>query len=84
MKQPFLRWTQATALLEAKGPRMLPLQGYGDARADVRIYRVDPLHPGLWPFPDRPIVINEQSAPPFPGEEPEVQRRARLHRRRTS
>ncbi|WNG45477.1 hypothetical protein F0U60_16245 [Archangium minus] len=71
-KRPFLRWMQATAVMEAKGPRMLPLQGYGDARADVRIYRVDPLHPGLWPFPNRPIVINEESAPPFPGEEPEV------------
>ncbi|HZH17575.1 MAG TPA: MG2 domain-containing protein [Archangium sp.] len=71
-KQPFLRWMQGTAVMEAKGPRMLPLQGYGDARADVRIYRVDPLHPGLWPFPNRPIVVNEQSAPPFPGEEPQV------------
>jgi hypothetical protein len=69
-KKPFLRWMQSTALVETKGPRMLPLQGYGDARADVRIYRVDPLHPGLWPFPNRPIVINEESAPPFPGEEP--------------
>ncbi len=63
---------QATAVLEANGPRMLPLQGYGDARADVRVYRVDPLHPGLWPFPSRPIVIDEESAPPFPGEEPAV------------
>jgi hypothetical protein len=71
-KRPFLRWTQATAVMEARGPRMLPLQGYGDARADVRIYRVDPLHPGLWPFPNRPIVINEERPPPFPGEEPPV------------
>ena len=71
-KRPFLRWMQSTAVLEARGPRMLPLQGYGDARADVRIYRVDPLHPGLWPFPNRPIVINEERPPPFPGEEPAV------------
>ncbi|MFL5321556.1 MAG: hypothetical protein ACJ790_17975, partial [Myxococcaceae bacterium] len=69
-KTPFLRWQQANALLEAKGPRMLPLQGYGDARADVRIYRIDPLHEGIWPFPSSPVVINEESAPPFPGEEP--------------
>lgn len=71
-KSPFLRWQQATAVLEARGPRTLPLQGYGDARADIRIYRVDPLHLGLWPFPDRPVVINEEEAPPFPGEEPSL------------
>ena len=71
-KSPFLRWSQSTAILEAKGPRTLPLIGYGDARADVRIYRVDPLHPGLWPFPAKPLVIDEEQPPPFPGEEPNV------------
>ncbi|WP_224360295.1 alpha-2-macroglobulin [Hyalangium versicolor] len=71
-KAAFLRWGQANAIVESKGPRMLPLQGYGDARADVRIYRVDPLHTGLWPFPESPVVINEESAPPFPGEEPSI------------
>jgi uncharacterized protein YfaS (alpha-2-macroglobulin family) len=70
-RQPFLRWSQARAILELKGPRMIPLSGYGEPRADVRIYRIDPLHEGLWPFPHSPIVINEESPPPFPGEEPE-------------
>jgi alpha-2-macroglobulin len=74
-KASFLRFTQSTAMLEAKGPRMVPLQGYGEAKADVRIYRVDPMHTGLWPFPSSPVVIDEQSAPPFPGEEPEVPNR---------
>jgi uncharacterized protein YfaS (alpha-2-macroglobulin family) len=69
-KTSFLRFTQSTAIVEARGPRMLPLQGYGEPRADVRVFRVDPLHAGLWPFPSSPIVIDEQSAPPFPGEEP--------------
>ncbi|MBI5548335.1 MAG: hypothetical protein HY901_31015, partial [Deltaproteobacteria bacterium] len=69
-KSPFLRWSQATAVLEANGPRMLPLIGYGDPRADVRVYRVDPLFNGLWPFPSSPVVVSEQEAPPFPGEEP--------------
>lgn len=69
-KASFLRFTQATAIVEARGPKMLPLQGYGEAKADVRVHRVDPLHPGLWPFPSSPIVVDEQSAPPFPGEEP--------------
>ncbi|MBX7097025.1 MAG: hypothetical protein K1X89_04860 [Myxococcaceae bacterium] len=66
----FLRFTQGTAMLEARGPRMLPLQGYGEPRADVRIFRVDPLHPGLWPFPASPVFVDDQAAPPFPGEEP--------------
>lgn len=71
-KSSFLRFTQSTALLEARGPRMVPLQGYGEPKADVRVYRIDPLHSGLWPFPSSPIVIDEQTAPPFPGEEPEL------------
>jgi uncharacterized protein YfaS (alpha-2-macroglobulin family) len=69
-KTPFLRWDRGNAVLEAAGPRFLPLVGYGDARADVRVYRVDPLHDGLWPFPEKPITVPEESAPPFPGEEP--------------
>ncbi|MFT3841663.1 MAG: alpha-2-macroglobulin family protein [Myxococcaceae bacterium] len=73
-KAAFLKWNQSTAIVESKGPRTLPLTGYGDARADVRIYRVDPLHQGLWPFPASPVVIDEQSAPPFPGEEPSTTR----------
>lgn len=71
-KTPFLAWTQGTAMLEAKGPRTLPLRGYGEARADVRVYRVDAFHTGLWPYPESPVVIDEQSEPPFPGEEPNV------------
>jgi len=70
-KSAFLRWSRATAVLESRGPRMLPLAGYGDARADVRIHRVDALHAGLWPFPQSPLVVDEQRPPPFPGEEPE-------------
>jgi hypothetical protein len=71
-KTPYLRWSQSAAVLEANGPRMLPLTGYGEPRADVRIYRVDPLYNGLWPFPETPLVVDEQVAPPFPGEEPET------------
>ncbi|MBN2359742.1 MAG: hypothetical protein JXR83_09835 [Deltaproteobacteria bacterium] len=69
-KKPFVKWEQAQSVLEARGPRMVPVVGYGDKRVDVRIYRVDPLHLGLWPFPSSPLAINEETAPPFPGEEP--------------
>lgn len=69
-KAPFLTWQQSTAIVEARGPRMLPLRGYGEARADIRIHRIDPFHTGVWPFPSAPVTINEDQAPPFPGEEP--------------
>jgi uncharacterized protein YfaS (alpha-2-macroglobulin family) len=69
-RSPFLRWSQGTAILEANGPRTLPLVGYGEARADVRIHRLDPLHPGLWPFPQNGVSVDEDRPPPFPGEEP--------------
>jgi uncharacterized protein YfaS (alpha-2-macroglobulin family) len=71
-KRPFLRMRDGQSMLERNGPRMIPLVGYGEPRADVRIHRVDPLHTGMWPFPATPVVVNEQSAPPFPGEEPDA------------
>ncbi len=69
-KRPFLRFREGQSMLEERGPRMVPLVGYGEPRADVRIYRIDPLHPGLWPFPSSPVVVNEDAPPPFPGQEP--------------
>ncbi len=69
-KQPWLRVLRGHVVVEANGPRQLPMSGYNDARADVRLHRVDAHHLGLWPFPETPVVIDEESAPPFPGEEP--------------
>jgi hypothetical protein len=69
-KKPFLRVKRGAITAEAKGPRMLPLVGYGDAKADVRIHRIDPLHTGLWPFPQEPVVVDESTEPPSPGYEP--------------
>ncbi|HSA23749.1 MAG TPA: MG2 domain-containing protein, partial [Myxococcota bacterium] len=69
-RQPYVRWEQGSAILEAQGPRMIPLAGYGEPRADLRIYRIDPLHDGLWPFPASPVTVAEEAPPPFPGEEP--------------
>lgn len=69
-KRPFVRWSQGRGVLEANGPRMMPVRGYGDRMADVRIHRIDPRSTKLWPFPSSPIIINEERAPPFPGEEP--------------
>jgi alpha-2-macroglobulin len=71
-KAPFLQMTSSNAIVEANGPKMIPLRGYGENKADIRIHRIDALHTGLWPFPSSPIVIDEDSSPPFPGDEPEV------------
>jgi uncharacterized protein YfaS (alpha-2-macroglobulin family) len=71
-KKPHLRVKQGAIVTEQRGPRMLPISAFGDSRADVRVHRIDPRHAGLWPFPDRPVVIDESSPPPFPGEEPPV------------
>lgn len=70
-KKPFLRSKRGNLVVEQRGPRMLPMVGYGETRADVRVHKIDPLHTGLWPFPDEPVMVNEQTAPPFPGDEPE-------------
>ena len=69
-KKPFLRLKKGAVIVEQNGPRMIPMVGYGDTRADVRVHKIDPLHTGLWPFPAEPLVVNEEAAPPFPGEEP--------------
>ena len=70
-KESFLRFGQSNLMLETHGPRVLPLRGFGDTVADVRIFRIEPLHEGLWPFPNSPLYLNDNEAPPFPGEEPE-------------
>jgi alpha-2-macroglobulin len=67
----FLRWTASQGIVERYGPRMLPLEGRGFERVDLRVYPVDPLDRSLWPFPDAPVGIDEAQRPPGPGEEPD-------------
>ncbi len=67
----FLRWSQSRGIIERFGPQMFPLSGRGDAKVDVRIYKIAPLDRNFWPFPSAPVVIDEQSRPPGPGEEPQ-------------
>jgi len=70
-KPSYLRWTRSKGIAELDGPKMVPLEGRGHGRADLRIYRVDPLNRNFWPFPDSPISLDEGNRPPGPGEEPE-------------
>jgi alpha-2-macroglobulin len=69
-KPDFLDWQPSRALVERFGPQMLPLAGRGFDRMDVRVYSIDPLERGLWPFPQAPVVVDEGERPPGPGEEP--------------
>ncbi len=67
----FLRWSEKGGIMERFGPQMLPLQGRGEQRLDLRIYPLDPLDRSFWPFPDRPVTVVEDNRPPGPGEAPE-------------
>ncbi|MCP5010557.1 MAG: alpha-2-macroglobulin [Aestuariibacter sp.] len=66
----FLKWQTAHGIIERFGPQMLPLQGRGFERMDLRIHPVDSLDRSFWPFPSSPIAVNEASRPEAPGEKP--------------
>jgi uncharacterized protein YfaS (alpha-2-macroglobulin family) len=66
----YLRWGATQGVVERFGPQMVPLEGRGDRRVDLRIHAVDPLDRSFWPFPESPVVVDEAERPPGPGEEP--------------
>ena len=66
----YLRWRQSKGILERYGAQKFPMEGRGEEQVDLRIYKLDPLDRNFWPFPDRPVAVNEESRPPGPGEEP--------------
>ncbi len=72
---PFLHWAAASGVVERSGaqpaPQMVPLAGRGDERLDLRVYKIDPLDRSFWPFPDRPVEVDENQRPPGPGERPQ-------------
>jgi uncharacterized protein YfaS (alpha-2-macroglobulin family) len=67
---PFLHWGAASGLVERQGPQMVPVSGRGDERLDLRLHRIDPLDRSFWPFPGRPVEVDESQRPPGPGERP--------------
>ena len=67
---PYLRWRQSRGILECYGAQKFPMEGRGEEQVDLRIYKLDPLDRNFWPFPNRPVRVNEESRPPGPGEEP--------------
>ena len=68
----YVRLTQGQGMAERFGPQMVPVDGRGQERLDLRIHRVLALDRSLWPFPDRPVSIDESARPPGPGEEPKA------------
>ena len=67
---PYLRWRQSRGILERYGVQKFPMEGRSEEQVDLRIYKLDPLDRNFWPFPDRPVRVDEESRPPGPGEEP--------------
>jgi uncharacterized protein YfaS (alpha-2-macroglobulin family) len=66
----FLRWSVGQGIVERFGPQMMPLEGRGFERVDLRAHPLDPLDRSFWPFPEKPVTVNEDQRPPAPGEEP--------------
>ncbi|MBU1899186.1 hypothetical protein KKB55_15710 [Myxococcota bacterium] len=66
---PRLSWGEGAGLLELHGPKHLPIEGQGIERADLRIYRVDPLSRDLWPL-NGTLSVDETIQPPTPGYRP--------------
>ena len=67
---PYLQWGQSQGILERYGPQKFPMEGRGEEQVDIRIYKIDPLDRNFWPFPNKPVVIDENKRPAGPGEEP--------------
>ena len=47
----YVRLTQGYGLVERLGPQMVPVDGRGQERLDLRIHKIDPLDRSFWPFP---------------------------------
>jgi uncharacterized protein YfaS (alpha-2-macroglobulin family) len=69
-ESPFVRLSSSQGFVERLGPQAIPIEGRGQERVDLRIHRVPPFDRSFWPFPDRPLVVDEKQRPPGPGEAP--------------
>lgn len=66
----FLRWRASQGVVERFGPKVVPVEGRGEDRFDLRIYPVEPLDRSFWPFPRQPVAVDEGRRPSGPGEQP--------------
>lgn len=70
-RQAVMQWRKSDGIMEQYGPKQIPMHGRGMDKIDVRLYRIAPLSRKLWPFPDSPVPLQENTMPPGPGEEPD-------------
>ena len=68
-KPAYLQWGASQGIIERFGPQSVPVEGRADERVDLRIHVLDPLDRSFWPFPERPVTVDESKRPPGPGEE---------------
>ncbi|MBP7652073.1 hypothetical protein KA977_01540, partial [Candidatus Dependentiae bacterium] len=68
--ESLFNWKQSEGIVELFGPQDFPVTGRSEEKIDLRIYKIDPLNRAFWPFPSKPININEKNEPPRPGQEP--------------
>lgn len=68
----FVKWGAGQGVVERLGAQMVPVEGRGAEKLDVRVQKIDPLDRNLWPFPDRGVAVDESERPPGPGEEPKA------------
>ena len=70
LRASYVKWSAGQGIVERLGAQMVPVDGRGAERLDLRIQKSDPLDRSLWPFPERPVATDESARPPGPGEEP--------------
>ncbi len=70
-RDDYLRFLAGEGLVERHGPQLVPMEGRGQERVDLRIYTIDPLDRDFWPYPQGGVTVDESARPPGPGEEPD-------------
>ncbi|MGL1893021.1 MAG: hypothetical protein OCD02_15410 [Spirochaetaceae bacterium] len=66
---PYIKWKKGQVITEKYGPKFFPMEGRATDTVDLRIYKIDSGDRRFWPFPSRPVVINEDKSPLMPGED---------------
>lgn len=66
---PYIKWKKGQVITEQYGPKFFPMEGRATDSVDLRIYKIESGDVRFWPFPSRPVVINEDKIPLMPGED---------------
>ncbi|MEK6698364.1 MAG: MG2 domain-containing protein [Nitrospirota bacterium] len=69
--QSYVRIRTGQGIAERLGKQMIPVEGRGEERVDLRIYPIPSLDRSFWPFTGQPLETDDGRRPPGPGEEPE-------------